>query len=318
MATPDDSFITLHRKITQWEWYTDTNTKCLFIHLLLLANHKQTKWRGETIERGQVLTGRKRLSEELNLSEKQIRVALDKLKTTDEIKIRANNHFSIITINNYSTYQDKKDNSASKKGPAKRPADGPAELIGKGFINNDLFGDEYKKGPAKGPADGQTKGQQGATSNNDNNDNNKRDSYESLPSNFQLSEYRDESIRFAEWWAKELRPGTIKDNMTNRVKWAHVWFHLRATDGRANGAEMCEAISWARSEPFWSTNFLSPTKLRDKDKNGVMYIDRFLEQYRKQKDGRTRDGQQQRGITADKLGRLADHINGSHNATVCT
>jgi uncharacterized protein YdaU (DUF1376 family) len=146
----------------------------------------------------------------------------------------------------------------------------------------------------------------------------KRDSYESLPSNFQSSEYRDESIRFAEWWSKELKPGTIKDNMTNRVKWAHTWFHLRETDGRANGAEMCEAIAWARSEPFWSTNFLSPMKLRDKDKNGIMYIDRFLEQYRKQKDGRTRDGQQQRGLTADKLGRLADHINSSHKAPVCT
>ncbi|NTU67987.1 MAG: hypothetical protein HGB02_03800 [Chlorobiaceae bacterium] len=281
MATPEnDSFITLHRKITQWEWYTDMKTKSLFIHLLLLANHRETRWRGETIGRGQVLTGRVQLSRELGMSEQEIRTALDKLKATNEITIRATKKYSVITVCNYASYQDKKD----RKQPSKQPTEQPRD------------------------------NQQATTSNNDNNDNKKRDSYESLPSNFQSSEYRDESIRFSEWWATELRPGAIKDNQTNRVKWAHLWFHLRETDGRANGAEMCEAISWARGEPFWSTNFLSPMKLRDKDKNGVMYIDRFLEQYRKQKDGGMSNGQQQRGLTAGKLGRLADLINSSHSS----
>jgi hypothetical protein len=32
----------------------------------------------------------------------------------------------------------------------------------------------------------------------------------------------------------------------------------------------------ARGDPFWSKNFLSPLKLRDKDDNKVLYIDRFL------------------------------------------
>lgn len=145
MASPEDnSFIVVHRKIMQWEWYTDTNTKCLFIHLLLLANHKQTKWRGEMVERGQILTGRKRLSEELNLSEKQIRVSLNKLKRTGEVAIKTASKYSVITLCNYSAYQDKKE----RKGPAERPADGPSE------------------------------GQQGATSNNDNNVNKKNTSYE--------------------------------------------------------------------------------------------------------------------------------------------
>jgi hypothetical protein len=36
------------------------------------------------------------------------------------------------------------------------------------------------------------------------------------------------------------------------------------------------AISNARSDDFWAKNFLSPAKLRDKDKNKVKYIDRFL------------------------------------------
>lgn len=36
------------------------------------------------------------------------------------------------------------------------------------------------------------------------------------------------------------------------------------------------AISFARNDNFWTSNFLSPAKLRNKDKNGVKYIDVFL------------------------------------------
>jgi hypothetical protein len=36
------------------------------------------------------------------------------------------------------------------------------------------------------------------------------------------------------------------------------------------------AIAWARGDPFWTTNFLSPGKLIKKNKDGVRYIDTFL------------------------------------------
>jgi hypothetical protein len=36
------------------------------------------------------------------------------------------------------------------------------------------------------------------------------------------------------------------------------------------------AIIAARGNPFWQKNFLSPLKLRDKDKHDVKYIDKFL------------------------------------------
>jgi hypothetical protein len=113
----DNGFIVLHRKILEWEWYTDTNTKCLFLHLLLRANHKGTKWRGEVIKRGQVLTGRIQLSNELNISERGIRTALEHLKSTNVIAIKTTNQFSVITINNYNKYQDK----PVIKRPTKRP-----------------------------------------------------------------------------------------------------------------------------------------------------------------------------------------------------
>lgn len=108
---PDSGFIKLQRKILDWEWYNDIPAKTLFIHLLLKANFKDKKWKGYDIKRGQVLTGRKILSDETGLSEQQTKTALRKLQATNEITIKATNRFSIITLVNYSLYQDKKTDS---------------------------------------------------------------------------------------------------------------------------------------------------------------------------------------------------------------
>ncbi|NTV60601.1 MAG: hypothetical protein HGA77_04760 [Chlorobiaceae bacterium] len=117
----DNGFIVMHRKILEWEWYTDTNTKCLFLHLLLRANHKGTKCRGESIKRGQVLTGRKQLAIETGLSEQEIRTSLSKLKSTNEITIRSTKQYSVVTINNYNKYQDKTPVKQPTKQPTKTP-----------------------------------------------------------------------------------------------------------------------------------------------------------------------------------------------------
>jgi len=45
--------------------------------------------------------------------------------------------------------------------------------------------------------------------------------------------------------------------------------------------EINGAIIFAREDPFWKDNFLSLLKLRDKDKDGVKYIDRFIAGYEK-------------------------------------
>lgn len=110
-----EGWISLYRKFTEWEWYTDANTMRVFLHLLLKANHKDGNWQGKTIKRGQVVTGRKSLSNELKISEQAIRTSLNKLKITNEITIETTNKFSIITIEKYDVYQDnQKENNQQK------------------------------------------------------------------------------------------------------------------------------------------------------------------------------------------------------------
>lgn len=102
-------WIKLYRSMIEWEWYSDINVKVLFLHLLLKANHSDQKWKGIDVKRGQLVTGRKKLSAQTGLSEQSIRTSLDKLKSTNEITIRSTNQNSIITICNYDNYQQKDD-----------------------------------------------------------------------------------------------------------------------------------------------------------------------------------------------------------------
>lgn len=49
-----------------------------------------------------------------------------------------------------------------------------------------------------------------------------------------------------------------------------------------------QAIEWATKDEFWKSNFLSPTKLEKKDKDGVLYIDKFLEKSKEQNNGKSK------------------------------
>ena len=102
----NQGWVCLYRKFLDWEWYDDKNTKVLFIHLLLKANHKDKKWRGILIKRGQRLTSYSNLAKETRLTLMQTRTALSKLKSTGEITIKTTNKYTVITVNNYTSYQD--------------------------------------------------------------------------------------------------------------------------------------------------------------------------------------------------------------------
>jgi len=100
-----DAFIKLHRKLLDWEWYDDPNTFRLFIHCLLKANWKAANWHGLEIQPGQFVTSLATLSEETQLSVRQVRVALDHLIMTKELTNKSHSKFRIITVNNWNLYQ---------------------------------------------------------------------------------------------------------------------------------------------------------------------------------------------------------------------
>lgn len=105
MGNFDNGHIKLFRKMLDWEWYDDTNTVRVFIHCLLRANWKDTTWRGFSIKRGSFITSRQSLAKQLNLSEQEIRTALEHLESTNEITKSTYPKFSVITVIKYDEYQ---------------------------------------------------------------------------------------------------------------------------------------------------------------------------------------------------------------------
>ena len=91
-------WVSFHRKIEEWEWYDDANTFRLFFHLVLKANHKDNKWRGIDIKRGELVTSNEQLAKQLKLTVSKIRTSLNKLKSTGEIAIKTTNKNTVVGI----------------------------------------------------------------------------------------------------------------------------------------------------------------------------------------------------------------------------
>lgn len=213
-----EGWIKLHRKFLEWEWYSDINTKSLFIHLLLIANREDKTWRGVTIKRGQLVTGLKSLNEGTGLSIQSIRTSLDRLIRTGEINKQSNNLFTVITICNFETYQSVDENT-NKQNNIRLTSNQQA-------TNNKQ---EYKK------------------------EKNIIEEYillvQSLKNLFDLK-YFDEK------------------------KW-HDCIRLLIENDGYKSDEIVKIATWARADNFWSPNFMSLLKLRNKNKDGVKYIDVF-------------------------------------------
>lgn len=99
------SYIKIDRSILEWEWYTDINTKVLFLHMILKANWKDGNFRGTTVPRGSFVSSIKTLADESCLTEKQVRTAIEHLKMTGEVASKSTNKYTVFTVKNYDKYQ---------------------------------------------------------------------------------------------------------------------------------------------------------------------------------------------------------------------
>ena len=110
----DNSWISIHRKFKDWQWYKNVNVKTIFLHLLLKANFKDNYWGNVLVKRGQVVTSIEHLSDETGLTVQQTRTAINKLKSTGEITIKSTSKYSLVTIEKYDFYQQSNKKTTNK------------------------------------------------------------------------------------------------------------------------------------------------------------------------------------------------------------
>lgn len=83
--------------------------------------------------------------------------------------------------------------------------------------------------------------------------------------------------RFVDWFVSLLaRTNAPEPKLTPTIRagWSDAYEKLRRIDGKEK-VEIAKVCEWARADPFWSTNFYSPAKLRER-KDGISRYDLFL------------------------------------------
>ena len=105
----DRGWISIHRSLTEKCWYTKSEYVHLWMHFLILANHKDNEFlHGDKIinvKRGQFITGRKVLAKATGISENKIRHIIKVFKNDQQIHQQNYNKFSMFSITNYDLYQ---------------------------------------------------------------------------------------------------------------------------------------------------------------------------------------------------------------------
>lgn len=118
-------WVKLHRSLQYSAVASHPEYMAVWVHLLIRATHK----RHETIvgrtavilEPGQMVFGRKKFSAETGISENKVRAALDVLKRLDQITIKSQAKFSVISITKWSEYQEESpanNHKAASNAPA--------------------------------------------------------------------------------------------------------------------------------------------------------------------------------------------------------
>ncbi len=98
-------YVRVFRSIVDWEWYHDDRCVRLFLHLLVKSNWTEGHWKGKPVEPGQMITSSVKLAEQLGWTRSAVVRTLDKLKSTGELDIQSNNHWTLITLANWEKYQ---------------------------------------------------------------------------------------------------------------------------------------------------------------------------------------------------------------------
>ncbi len=104
-----EGWIKLHRSIIDNSVFSDADVLKVWIWLLcnVAYDDHDVVYLGKVIpiKKGQIITGRQKLSQQIGMSEGKIYRATNILKSLGNISIKSNNRYSIITVENWLKYQ---------------------------------------------------------------------------------------------------------------------------------------------------------------------------------------------------------------------
>ena len=98
-------WIKIHRAFNKWEWKDSPKHVAVFLDLLLEANHKDNRYRGELILKGSLTTSYAKISQRTGVSVRGVRTVIKDLISTHEVTYSSNAKRSMITVVKWDDYQ---------------------------------------------------------------------------------------------------------------------------------------------------------------------------------------------------------------------
>lgn len=102
-------WIKIHRALADHHIASDPSTLAVWMHLLMLANHAETRRQinGQVIslKPGQLITSRKALSDKTGVQESKVERVLKMLQNEQQIEQHGTTKFRVISITNWCSYQ---------------------------------------------------------------------------------------------------------------------------------------------------------------------------------------------------------------------
>lgn len=102
-------FVKIYRSFKNWYGSRCPYRTSLWVHLIMLANHKPARWifKGEpySLKRGQFITSRKSLAKLTGMNRSRVDRLLAEFEKDGQIEQQTSNRNRLITITNYDKYQ---------------------------------------------------------------------------------------------------------------------------------------------------------------------------------------------------------------------
>ena len=261
-ATPGKGFALIHRQFMDSKLYKDSQAVHLWIHLILKANHSdepvETEFGVITVKRGQMITGRPTLVMETFIHDNKVRSLLRTFEAKGMITTESKGRkFSLLTIVKYDDFQSlncptvvQQLSNGNTSNDAPLSDDCPTvvqqlSINNNNILNTNVFNDRPRKSnppaekskPIKPDAAIQSpKGDKWGTS---------------------------DDLKAAEWIYSKVCIVSPSSKQPSWASWAND-IRLMRNALEVGHQEICQTFSWANKDPFWQSNILSPSKLREK------------------------------------------------------
>lgn len=97
-------YIKLSHDFERWSWFDTPLMVFFWLRIILMANTEDRIWHGIVVKKGSFITTVSDLATELNLSVKQVRTCIERLKNGKEIVVSTANNKHLITICEYDSW----------------------------------------------------------------------------------------------------------------------------------------------------------------------------------------------------------------------